>query len=60
MYDPTGNRLVEQVYIDSEGDYDIDLPVGEYRIDIEKFGVDFSDEVPRNIQITVGKTGTME
>ena len=56
VYDRSGNRLVEQVDIDCQGHYLVDLPPATYTIDINRTGIDHSGDVPVQIEIKSGQT----
>ena len=56
VYDASGNKLIEQVDIDCNGRYVVDLPPGTYTVDINRIGIDSSAEVPRQVEIASGIT----
>ena len=56
VYAAEGNRLVEQVDIDHEGAYRVELRPGDYTVDINHIGIDSSADVPRKVTIVSGET----
>ena len=56
VYDRGGRRLVEEVDLEDDGRYRVDLKPGVYTVDINRTGVDSSDEVPREVEIRAGET----
>ena len=56
VYDEHGSNLINQVDIDCEGDYWIELDPGVYTVDINRIGIDHSSDVPRTVRIEPGKT----
>lgn len=51
-----GTRLVQQVDIDHDGTYGVELPPGDYVVDINRIGIDHSPDVPREVTIQSGET----
>ena len=56
VYDQDGKKLVRQVDLQDDGTYGVELKEGTYTVDINRIGVDFSDEVPRQLEIVAGET----
>jgi hypothetical protein len=56
VYDSGGKKLVQQVDLEDDGTYRVELKVGTYTVDINRIGVDSSDEVPRQVDIVAGET----
>jgi len=59
VFDEDGATLIEEVDIIPDGDhgtYRVELPPGEYVVDINRLGVDHSDEVPAVIELGPGQT----
>ncbi|MFC2008728.1 hypothetical protein ACFLUT_01585 [Chloroflexota bacterium] len=56
VYTGDGRRLLEQVDIDHEGVYRVELQPGDYTIDINRIGIDNSSDVPKEVTITSGET----
>jgi hypothetical protein len=56
VYDRGGNRLIEQVDIDCNGYFQVDLEPATYTVDINHLGIDHSSEVPTQIEIRSGET----
>jgi len=59
IYDKDGTKLIQQVDIDCNAEenyarYRVELEPGTYRIDINHIGVDFSKDVPKQIEIQAG------
>jgi hypothetical protein len=52
VYNATRTNLLHTVDISSQGSYLIDLPVGDYVVDVQKSGIDRVDGVPRPVTIT--------
>jgi len=51
VYDRNREQLVQQVDIDCNGYYRVELEPGIYIIDINRIGIDHSSEVPAKVQI---------
>lgn len=60
VYDDSGEKLVEQVNIDCEGRYAVDLRPGTYTVDINRIGVDFSKGLPAVVEIQSGITTRLD
>lgn len=56
VYDGDKEELIEQVDIDCDGIYMVELKPDVYTIDINRIGVDYSTEVPLKIVIRTGET----
>ena len=56
VYTVDGKRLVEQVDISHEGVYGVELRPGDYTVDINHIGIDWSRDVPRKVTIVSGET----
>ena len=56
VYAGDKEELIEQVDIDCDGIYMVELKPDVYTIDINRIGVDYSAEVPRKIVIRAGET----
>ena len=56
VYDRNGRRIIEEVDLEDDGHYRVDLKPGIYVVDINRLGIDFSDEVPRKVEIRAGGT----
>lgn len=56
VYDKNGRNLVKQVDINCEGRYRVELEPGVYTVDINRIGVDFSSDVPKQVEIMAGVT----
>ena len=56
VYDRNHESLVKQVDIDCDGRYRTELKPGFYVVDINRTGVDYSQEVPAEIKIESGLT----
>jgi len=59
VYDGKGTKLVEQVDIDCEGRYRVELPPASYTIDINHLGIDTSPDVPAKIVVKSGEAVTL-
>jgi hypothetical protein len=51
IFSANGKREVARVQIDSQGNYRITLPVGEYVVDINHAGMDRGIDLPASIEI---------
>ena len=61
IYDKNGERLIQQVDIDCNEEeqttrYRVELEPGTYTVDINRIGVDYSDDVPKQVEIQSGTT----
>jgi len=56
VYDKSGKTLIQQVDIDSEGRYVAHLKPGNYTVDINRIGIDSSDDVPEQVEVQSGIT----
>ena len=56
VYDENHKKLIEQVDIDCNGNYHVELDSGSYVIDINRTGIDHSSDVPAKIEIEPGET----
>ncbi len=56
VYDRGGRRVIEEVDLEDDGHYSVDLKPGIYMVDINRLGIDSSDEVPREVEIRAGET----
>ena len=56
VYDKNGHDLLEQVDIDCHGRYRVELEPGVYTVDINRIGIDYSSDVPRQVEIMAGMT----
>ena len=61
VYDKDGRKLISQVDIkqinqSNEGFYSVPLKPGIYVVDINRLGIDFGRELPRQIEIKPGQT----
>jgi heat shock protein HslJ len=60
VYDKSGRTLIQQIDIDSEGRYVAHLKPGTYTIDINRIGMDSSDDVPQQVEIQLGITTRLD
>ena len=56
VYNEKANRLIQQVDINCDGRYVIELKPGTYMVDINRIGIDSSPDVPHKIEISSGLT----
>lgn len=56
VYDKKHKKLIEQVDIDCNGNYRVELEPDFYVIDINRIGIDHSSEVPAKIEIEPSET----
>lgn len=55
-----GLAEIARVPIGPDGSYSVDLPPGDYVIDINRVGIDFSKDVPAKVHIEAGQTVTLD
>ncbi|MFC2027372.1 DUF3221 domain-containing protein [Chloroflexota bacterium] len=55
VFDMSGEELIEQVGIGHDGNYSVELASGTYLIDINRLGIDYSDQVPIELEILAGE-----
>lgn len=61
VYDKSGKELIQQVDIDNEiGWYVAHLKPGIYAIDINRIGIDTSNDVPKQVEIQLGITTRLD
>lgn len=60
IYAENGQQEVTQVDIDDSGNYRVTLPVGVYRVDINHLGVDFSKDLPAQVEINNQQTTQLD
>ena len=56
VYDSNHRKLVDQVDIDCNGHYQVELKADIYVVDINRIGIDHSSEVPTKVEIKSGET----
>ena len=56
VYDKNGRNLLQQVDIDCDSIYRVELEPGIYTVDINYTGIDTSEDVPRQVEIMSGIT----
>ena len=61
IYDKSGEKLIKQVDIDCDEEeqitrYRVELEPGTYTVDINRIGIDYSDDVPKQVEIQSGLT----
>ena len=56
IYNKNGDKLIRQVDIDCEGNYQTELNPGIYTVDINRIGIDHSADVPQKMEIKPGET----
>ena len=56
VYDKNHKKLIKQVDIDCDGNYQLELEPDFYVIDINRIGIDHSSEVPAKIEIKPRET----
>jgi len=60
IYDANRQSVLEEVKIDKNGTYMVNLAPGNYVVDISRIGIDRSAEVPGKINIEPGKTVVLD
>jgi len=60
VYNKSGNKLIQQVDIDCDGRYSIELSPGTYNVDINRIGIDSSSDVPKRVEINSGLTTKLD
>jgi hypothetical protein len=56
VYDKNRDKLIAQVDIDANGYFQVELKQGIYTVDINHIGMDRSSDVPKEIEISAGRT----
>jgi hypothetical protein len=56
VYDKSGRNLLQQVDIDCDSRYRVELEPGIYTVDINRIGIDTSNDVPKQVEIMAGIT----
>ncbi len=61
IYDKSGTKLIKQVDIECNVEenytrYRVELEPGIYTVDINRIGIDYSDDVPKQVEIKSGLT----
>jgi hypothetical protein len=61
IYDKNGEKLIKQVDIECNEEenytrYRVELEPGIYVVDINNMGIDYSDDVPKQVEIKSGLT----
>jgi hypothetical protein len=56
IYDENGTKLLQQVNINCDGHYLVELKAGEYTVDVTHAGIGHVTNVPKKIEIKSGKT----
>jgi hypothetical protein len=59
IYDKSGTKLLQQVNIDCDGHYRVELKAGEYMVDVNHVGIGHVTNVPKKIEIEAGHTVTL-
>lgn len=60
IYSADGSAEIAILVIDSQGNYQIELPVGDYLIDRERLGPSSAAGLPASITITAGETTVLD
>jgi heat shock protein HslJ len=60
IYDRSGRTLIQQIDIHSEGRYVAHLKPGTYTVDINRIGMDSSDDVPQQVEVQLGITTRLD
>lgn len=60
VYKQNGHDLVKEISIDCSGNYTTELAPGQYIVDINHSGIDYSAQVPKDIEIQSLKTVTLD
>ncbi|MGA9533632.1 MAG: hypothetical protein WBR18_13025 [Anaerolineales bacterium] len=55
-----GNQEISRVQFEADGTYQVTLPVGRYRIDLQPSGIDRADGLPTVVVIEAGATTRMD
>lgn len=56
IYDADGEKLIQEVDIQSPGHYEVSLPAGVYTLDINHLGIDSAEGLPTTVTIEVDHT----
>ena len=54
VYAQDGRTEIERVQIDSDGNYRVELPPGDYVVDINRVGIDHAHGFPRRVEVLDG------
>ena len=56
IYSKNGKKEITKVPINTDGTYRIELATGEYMVDINRIGIDFSKDLPVIVEIVANQT----
>jgi len=60
VFSKNGKKEIIRTALNPDGSYSIELPVGEYLVDIDHSGIDFSKDVPLVVEIKSDQTYTLD
>jgi hypothetical protein len=60
IYSSDGRTEVTRVQIDGQGNYRVELPVGNYVVDINRAGIDRAKDLPYTVEIVAGQTTRLD
>jgi hypothetical protein len=60
VYAENGRTEVVRAQINSEGDYEVDLPPGTYVVDINRIGIDSAQGLPKQVEIRSGQVTRLD
>jgi hypothetical protein len=60
VFTSDGQTEVAKVEIDGKGNYEVELPVGKYVVDINHVGVDMAKELPKTVEIVSGQVTRLD
>lgn len=60
IFDGKGKRELQQVAIQDDGNYQVELPVGVYVVDINHLGIDHAAGLPKEIEIMANQVTELD
>ncbi len=60
VFSKNGKKEIARTALNPDGSYSIELPVGEYLVDINHSGIDFSKDVPMVVEIKLNQIYTLD
>ena len=60
VYGSNGEREIQRIQIDGQGNYITELPAGIYVVDINRIGIDRADGLPQQIKIRPQETTELD
>jgi hypothetical protein len=60
IFSPDGNTEIARADINPQGNYSVELPTGEYLVDINHLGIDFAAGFPATVNIHSDRTTVLD